>query len=259
MINAKRAAYGIVAAAMGGGLIIPALSASAATQYHDTSVQVGSLTSQAITGTAGARDVAPTPPATASTQVKVSGLTGSGGTATPLTYKIKSGRKIDGVQLSASTDNPVGISGGNVTLSASGTPTKTSGTKEDGTVVLHATDPAGDVAVVTVPVVVGVNSVQLQNAAATSGGATTDEVSLVSATDNNRNGSIVFTTSPAGAKVTESNLPHGLASGNRLKPGDAVPGRYKDVKVKATDAAGAVATGSLSIKVNGQKASTHRK
>ena len=125
--------------------------------------------------------------------------------------------------------------------------------------VLHATDPAGDVAVVTVPVVVGVNSVQLQNAAATSGGATTDEVSLVSATDNNRNGSTVFTTSPAGAKVTESILPRGLASGNRLKPGDAVPGRYKSVKVKATDAAGAVATGSLSIKVNGQKTSPHRK
>ena len=259
MINAKRAAYGIVAAAMGGGLIIPALSASAATQYQDTSVQAGSLTSQAITGTAGARDVAPTPPATASTQVKVSGLTGSGGTATPLTYTIKSSRVIDGVRLSASTDNPVGISGGNVTLSASGTPTRTSGTREDGTVVLHATDPAGDVAVVKVPVVVGVNSVQLQNPTATSGGASTDEVSLVSATDNNRNGSVVFTTSPAGARVTESNLPRGLVSGNRIKPGDAVPGRYKNVKVTATDAAGAVATGSLSIKVNGHKASTRRR
>ena len=247
MINAKRAAYGIVAAAMGGGLIIPALSASAATQYNDTSVQAGTLTSHAITGTAGARDVVPTPPATTSTQVKVSGLTGSGGSS--VTYALKSRGVIDGVRLSLSTD---GATPGNTVISASGNPRST-GTSEDGTVVLTVTDSAGDVAIVSVPVVVGANSVQLN------GSATTDEVSLVSATDDNHTGSVVFTTSPAGAKVTESNLPRGLVSGNRLKPGDAVPGRYKSVKVKATDAAGAVATGSLSIKVNGQKASTHRK
>src|SRR6201996_8305777 len=146
VMNAKKAAYGIAAAAMGGGLIIPAVSASAATQYHDTSVQAGTLTSH--------------------------GLTGSGGTATPLVYSIRSGGVIDGVRLTASTDNPVGVSGGNVTLTASGTPTSTTGTSEDGTVVLNATDPAGDVAVVTVPVVVGANSVQLQNGAAANGGGT---------------------------------------------------------------------------------------
>jgi hypothetical protein len=158
--------------------------------------------------------------------------------------------------LSASTDNPVGISGGNVTLTASGTPTNTSGTSEDGTVVLIATDPAGDVAVVSVPVVVGANSVQIPaGASVATGGATTDEVALASAADDS-NGSIVFTTSPAGGRVTESDLPQGLASGNPLKPGDAAPGNYQGVNVKATDRAGAVATGSLSITVNAQQVST---
>jgi hypothetical protein len=240
VINAKRAAYGIMAAAMGGGLVIPALSASAATQYRDTSVQAGPLTSHGITGTAGARDVG--------TKVKVSGLTGSGGLTALLTYAIRSGGLIDGVRLTASTDNPIGISGGNVTLTASGTPTRTSGTSEDGTVVLLATDPAGDVAVVSVPVVVGANSVQ------TNGNATTDEVALTGASDSN--GSIVFTTSPAGGRVTESDLPRGLDTGNPLKPGDAAPGTYQGVKVKATDRAGAVATGSLSIMVNAQQGGT---
>jgi len=253
VINAKRAAYGIAAAAMGGGLVIPALSASAATQYHDTSVLAGSLTSHAITGSAGARDVAPTPPATTSTQVKVSGLTGSGGQTRPLVYSIKSGGDIDGVRLAASTDNPIGISGGNVTLTATGTPRSTSGTDADGTVVLDATDPAGDVAVVSVPVVVGTNSVQLPAGAGATGGAVTDEVALTGAA--NSNGSIVFTTSPAGGRVTESHLPQGLASGNPLKPGDAAPGNYPGVNVKATDRAGAVATGSLSITVNAQQVS----
>src|ERR1700744_5477864 len=125
VITAKRAAYGIAAAAMGGGLIIPALSASAATQYNDTSVQAGPLTSHTITGTAGARDVVPTPPATTSTQVKVSGLTGTGGSS--VTYALKSRGESDGVRLSLSTD---GATPGNTVISASGNPRST-GTSED--------------------------------------------------------------------------------------------------------------------------------
>jgi hypothetical protein len=248
VVNAKKAAYGIAAAAMGGGLIIPALSASAATQYHDTSVQAGQLTSHAITGTAGARNVI-SGTGTTDNAVKVSGLDGVGGTTTPLVYTLKSRATIDGVTLSLFTDGSA-ASGGNTVISATGTPTAT-GASEDGTVVLDATDSDGDVAIVSVPVVVGANSVQLN------GTATTDEVSLVSATDDNTTGSVVFTTSPAGARVTESNLPRGLASGNPLKPGDAVPGNYQGVDVKATDRAGAVATGSLSIKVNGRRVSSH--
>jgi hypothetical protein len=244
---------------MGGGLIIPALSASAATQYNDTSVQVGTFTSHGITGTANARNVI-TGTATTANAVKVSGaaapntLEGVGGTTTPLVYTLKSRAIIDGVTLSLSTDGSA-ASGGNTVIAASGTPTST-GASEDGTVVLDATDPDGDVAVVTVPVVVGPNTVQLQNSAAANGGATTDTVALTGATDDNHNGSVVFTTSPANARVTESNLPRGLHSGNPLKPGHAVPGRYNGVNVKATDRMGAVATGSLSIRVNARRVST---
>ena len=251
MINAKKAAYGIAAAAMGGGLIIPAVSASAATQYHDTSVQVGTFSSHAITGTADARNGAGVVKVSGSNAVPFEGV---GGTTTPLVFTLKSGAIIDGVRLSLSTDGSA-VVGGNTTISASGTPTST-GASEDGTVVLDATDSDGDVAVVTVPVVVGANTVQVQNSGATNGGATTDTVALTGATDDNHNGSIVFTTSPANARVTERNLPRGLDSGNPLKPGTAVPGTYSGVTVKATDRAGAVATGSLSIKVNGRRVST---
>ena len=250
MINAKKAAYGIAAAAMGGGLIIPAVSASAATQYHDTSVQVGTFSSHAITGTADARNGAGVVKVSGSNAVPFEGV---GGTTTPLVFTLKSGAIIDGVRLSLSTDGSA-VVGGNTTISASGTPTST-GASEDGTVVLDATDSDGDVAVVTVPVVVGANTVQVQNSGATNGGATTDTVALTGATDDNHNGSIVFTTSPANARVTERNLPRGLDSGNPLKPGTAVPGTYSGVTVKATDRAGAVATGSLSITVNAQQVS----
>src|ERR1700761_3764308 len=165
VINAKKAAYGIAAAAMGGGLIIPAVSASAATQYHDTSVQVGTFSSHAITGTADARNGAGVVKVSGSNAVPFEGV---GGTTTPLVFTLKSGAIIDGVRLSLSTDGSA-VVGGNTTISASGTPTST-GASEDGTVVLDATDSDGDVAVVTVPVVVGANTVQVQKSGATNGG-----------------------------------------------------------------------------------------
>jgi hypothetical protein len=239
------------AAALASAGLAAAAPAGAAT-YHDTSVQVHHFSSTKVSGAADARNVN-------GNEVKVSGalvntLEGVGGTTTPLVYTLASSPFIDGVHLALSTDGSA-AAGGNVVIAGTGNPFSTSGTMEFGTVKLFATDSDGNRAVVSVPVQVGHSSVQLPaaNANATDGGAATDTVALSTPTDDNTIGGIDFTTLPPGATVTESNLPHDLVSGNPLRKGDAAPGSYSGIGVKATDSAGAVANGTLSVKVNATK------
>jgi len=243
---------------------------AATASYNDTRVTAsGTHVVDRVTGAAGARDVAAVAPAV-STQVKVSGLFGPDSGAG--TYSLVSPASIDGVTLQLST-----VDGGNVVISGSGTPSSTATTSEQGTVRLVYTDADNDVAIVDVPVVVGTNSVQLQNPAEGNGGATTYEVSDISSVNDNTDGAVVFyvttteiapsggstvtTTSTAeAATASESNLPTGLASAQPLSPAGATatPGEYNDVLVRATDSVGASALGETRITITASRVRTPR-
>ena len=82
-----------------------------------------------------------------------------------------------------------------------------------------------------------------------------DTITAITRFNNNTTGAVDFSaTSPRTLTFTEGNLPAGLVSGSpSLRPGSAVPGTYGGVTVTATDAAGAVATGSFDLKVNGHR------
>jgi hypothetical protein len=203
--------------------------------YYDNSVQASHLVTHTITGTATATDVDDT--------VQVTGLTGA--VDTPVTYAIESGGVIGTVTLTLSAGDP-----GSTVINAAGT----IGAPQAGTVVLTATDADGDVAVVSVPVAVTTNTVQLASPLSADGGASTDQVTGISVTDDNTAGAVVFTSAPPGADVNLTNLPYGLVHTNPLTRGTAVPGIYTGVEVTATDTAGAVATGTLTVTVNGHKA-----
>ena len=85
----------------------------------------------------------------------------------------------------------------------------------------------------------------------TGGTPALDVITAITRFNNNTTGAVDFSATPS-STFTEGNLPAGLASGSpSLVPGSAVPGTYGGVTVRATDAAGAVATGEFSLKVNG--------
>ena len=81
-------------------------------------------------------------------------------------------------------------------------------------------------------------------------------ITAITRFNNNTTGAVDFSATPP-STFTEGNLPAGLVSGSpSLVPGSAVPGTYGGVTVTAKDAAGAVATGEFSLKVNGHKVAT---
>jgi hypothetical protein len=236
-----------VAVAAGAGAAFAATSQAGAAGYTDTSLQVSNFVWQhEITGTASANEVLPT-------TVDVSGLKGAfapgSSSDRSVVYAIKAGADVDGVTLSV-TDNEILAATTTGVISANGTLNNGAVAPVAATVTLTATDTYGDVAVVTVPVEVSNNSVVLGT-----GSVLTDEVYSITASNDNTNGSVVFAAKDTGdtaiAATSESNLPSGLVSGNPLLPGTAIPGKYNDLEVTAADAAGAQATGSFLLKVNG--------
>jgi hypothetical protein len=87
----------------------------------------------------------------------------------------------------------------------------------------------------------------------TGGTPALDVITAITRFNNNTTGAVDFSATPS-STFTEGNLPAGLVSGSpSLRPGSAVPGTYGGVTVTATDAAGAVATGSFGLKVNGHQ------
>jgi hypothetical protein len=87
----------------------------------------------------------------------------------------------------------------------------------------------------------------------TGGTPALDVITAITRFNNNTTGAADFSATPS-STFTEGNLPAGLVSGSpSLRPGSAVPGTYGGVTVTATDAAGAVATGSFGLKVNGHQ------
>lgn len=236
-----------VPALVASGAVAAAGSAHAA-GFTDTSVQGSNFVFQHFV-TGPATDISPPlVPATVDiTGVKAFPVPPSGG---GVKYAILSGGDVDGVALSV-TDTDLTSSTTGV-ISADGTLNHGAATSVNAVVKLSATDQFGDVAVVTVPVVVRSNSVVFDTANATE--LTTDEVFDLGIQDNNPNGSVVFSgknTLDTPLTITEANLPAGLASGNPLLPGTAVPGTYKDQTVTAADANGAQATGEFLLTVNG--------
>jgi hypothetical protein len=236
-------ALAAVPAALGGTLLAAAGTAQAATGYTDTSVQASNFVWQhEITGTATA---------SGSGIVDVSGLAGSGPAANhPVTYAVKSGGDVDGVTLSVTNSNITSPTLG--VISADGTLNPGAGTSVHTTVTLTATDADGDVAVVTVPVTVSSALVSFDTG--NKDLLTTDEVYSITAGNTNPNGSVTFAakdTDDAAIGIGESNLPAGLTSANPLLPGTAIPQKYNDLQVTATDADGASATGSFLLTVNG--------
>jgi hypothetical protein len=86
---------------------------------------------------------------------------------------------------------------------------------------------------------------------------TVDQISLTGSVNENSTGSVEFLANNADAvNATEGNLPGGLVSGQPLVPGSATPGTYNDLTVTVTDAAGASATGTFDLKVNGHATKT---
>ena len=71
--------------------------------------------------------------------------------------------------------------------------------------------------------------------------------------NNNTNGTVVFTTTPAtGVTTSLGNAPTGLVlNGDVLKGNTAVPGHYSALRVTGTDAGGAIATADFSVTVKG--------
>lgn len=242
-VAAPAAAVAVMAGAAG-----LAQSAAASTGYADTSVQGSNFVFEHyVTGPAKV-DATPIVPGTVDvTGLKAFPAPSSGG---GVVYKITSNPDVDGVTLSV-TDTDLTFSTTGV-ISADGSLNHAAGTSVATIVKLSATDKFGDVATITLPAVVRDNSVTYDTAHADE--LATDEVYDLGVTDDNPTGSVVFTgknTGDAALTFSEANLPAGLASGNPLLPGTAVPGTYKDQTVTASDATGASATGTFLLKVNG--------
>jgi hypothetical protein len=237
------AAIAVPALALGAGLAASG-TAHAAGGYADTSLQATYVAQHTVAGTASAAGTS---------EVVVSGLLGDEGgfgpaTSRHVTWAVEAGSPLDGVAVSATTlaSGPVS----DAVLTAVGHPS-TGGANTHGNIVLTATDTDGDVAVVTVPVVVAVNSVSYDTSSA---GVLTDEIKTVTDVNQNGPGSVLFSATDnlnAAVAIGETNLPAGLVSGDPLEPGTAVPGTYNDLAVQATDINGATATGAFLLKVNG--------
>ena len=117
------------------------------------------------------------------------------------------------------------------------------------TVQVTATDAAGAMAVATLTGMESGTNIVFS--------VSDDNVTSLHGTDQNGPGNILFTavSVPAATSAdtfTAGNLPGGTAmTGDVLAAAGAVPGWYKSVTVKATDAAGASAVEDIAIRVNG--------
>jgi hypothetical protein len=156
-----------------------------------------------------------------------------------------------GVTWTSHTTLPTGVTLTSGTLSYMGTP-------QAGpiTLVLDATDSAGDARALVLPVSMGTNSIVTDGAFST--------VSLSALADTNVSGTVTFSAASTALNDTltfaESQLPTGLTSGNPTLTyvnGTAAPGTYSGVQVSVTDSDGAVLKGSFSLTVNANTVTTN--
>jgi hypothetical protein len=139
---------------------------------------------------------------------------------------------------------PAGVTLSGTTISYAGTAASTT------TIDVNATDSAGNVEALLIPVALTSGSIQATGAVTSIPGD-----SLSALADSNVSGTVKFTaTSSENSSIsfTESNLPGGLVSGNPVltySGGTAAPGTYSKVVVTATDADGAVLKGTFSLTV----------
>jgi hypothetical protein len=140
---------------------------------------------------------------------------------------------------------PAGVTLSGTTISYAGTAASTA------TIDVNATDSAGNVEALLIPVALTSGSIQATGAVTSIPGD-----SLSALADSNVSGTVKFTaTSSENSSIsfTESNLPGGLASGNPVLTyvgGTAAPGTYSGVKVTATDADGATLKGTFTLTVS---------
>jgi hypothetical protein len=223
--NLTRAIGVIAVPLLGSALAVgaTALPAHATTTWSDTALSAGTVTPVAYGGTAltAANNVA-------TTEIN---LSGTGVTAWSLHLPSQ-----PNVAVSATVS-------GAATISYSG-----SGTGSYA-IVVDATDSAGNVEALQIPITLGSGTIQITPL----GVVKTDSVSGVTATTTN--GIVTFSgaVSSESDDVTyaEPNLPSGLTSANPLTyvGGTAAQGVYNLTKVTATDADGAMQTGTFTLAV----------
>ena len=213
--NLKRAVGVMAIPVLGGALAVGATALPAhATTWSDTGLSAGAVTTVAFGG---------------------SGLAAADGTATDITLAGT------GVTWSLHGTPPDGVTLSGTTISYSGPGPGT------GTLVVDATDTAGNAEALQIPVTLGAASIQ------TNGSVVTDSLSTLA--DATTAGNVTFSaTSSASNTITyaESSLPGGLASGNPVLTyvgGTAAPGTYSKVEVTATDLEGATLKGTFTLTV----------
>ena len=132
------------------------------------------------------------------------------------------------------------------------------GTPQTGpiTLVADATDSAGNVKALVIPVSMGSNTI------VTDGTVQTVALSLLA--DTNVSGTVRFSADSTATNDTinfaESQLPTGLTSGNPVLTyvnGTAAPGTYSGVEVTASDADGATLIGTFSLTVSANTITTN--
>jgi hypothetical protein len=221
-----RAAIGIaIPVLLGSALAVGAAALPAQAQtYQDTSLSA----TQVVDATFGGSGLGTTSNTSTIT------LTGTG-----VTWSLH-GTVTTGVTLSGST---ISYSGAAVTSPPN--------------IVADATDGAGNVEALEIPVVIGTNSITVD------GRTAVVKVSLSALTDANSSGTVKFSavSSKTGDTVTigESSLPVGLVSGNPLTyaGGTAAPGTYDGVVATATDSDGATLNGTFDLTVVASTVTTY--
>jgi len=207
---------------LGSALAVGATALPAqATTWTDTALSAGAVTADTFGGSA---------------------LTAANGTATDIT--------LSGTGVSAwSIENaPPGIS---VSGTVSGTATISNSVAGSGggTVVVDATDSAGNAEALQIPVTLADSSIQIGI-----GPVVTDSLSTLA--EATTGGTVTFSATSSASNAiayAESSLPTGLVSGNPTLTyvgGTAAPGTYPGVDVTATDVHGAVLKGTFTLTVD---------
>jgi hypothetical protein len=206
---------------LGSALAVAATALPAhATTWSDTGLSAGAVTAEPFLGTGlGAAD------SNSDTDITLAGTS---------------------VTWSLGVTPPTGVTlatvSGTTTISYSG---PASGT---GNIFADATDTNENAEAYKIPIVLGLNTIQLTGPPVT--------VSLSALAEVSTAGTVTFSaTSSASNTITyaESSLPTGLVSGNPTLTyvgGTAAPGTYSNVKVTATDSDGAVLNGTFTLTVD---------
>jgi hypothetical protein len=224
----KRAIGVMAVPLLGSALAVGAAALPAhATTWSDTGLSAGTVTADTFGGAGLAAADSGLPP----TEITLSGT---------------------GVTWTLHGTPPAGVTLSGTTISYSGTG------PGGGSIVADATDSAGNVEALQIPVTLALNSIQIPVGDL----VVTDSLSALART--NTAGTVTFSATSSANNITyaESSLPTGLVSGNPTLTyvgGTAAPGTTNNVKVAATDADGAVLNGtfSLTVEVNNVTTGTY--